>query len=198
MKLENHIKISKIVQQEITNPEGDFYAVIWFTEAVEGILIDEVLYRDIENTMFFLNPNYQWKILKGGDKHSKGYIMYLSDSILNEPTLNKLQINEMRILHSDTIHKAQLAPGIEMRVHAVLEMIDELLTTNLNLKEDAILALINTFFIYCDGQCNIKSRIDTYNGKAILAYKFKRLLSSNVTEFQQVNDYATLMFHQAT
>ncbi|MGQ1784073.1 MULTISPECIES: helix-turn-helix domain-containing protein [unclassified Saccharicrinis] len=191
--INNEIKISKIVQHEISKPKNNYYSIIWITGTIDGLLIDGVFYEYISNTLFFLNPKYQWKILTGDDISSKGYVMYLSDNVLNEPFLNKLKINEARILHSDTIHKTQLAPGIEIRVQAVLEMLDELLTTNLNHKEDAILALINTFFIYCDGQCNIKSTIDNHNSKATLVYKFKRLLSKHVTEIQKVNEYAKIL-----
>lgn len=188
--ISEQIKISKIVENKISKPDGDYYSIIWATDNIKGIVIDGMLYEDLANTMFFLNQMHEWQILKGDGPESKGYIMLLPRSIMNEPVLSKLQINEVRILHSEVVHKAQLAPGIEKRVQSVLEMLDELVTTNFNHKEDAILALINTFFIYCDGQCNIRSSIDNHSSKANLVYKFKRLLSAKVTEFQKVNDYA--------
>lgn len=188
-----HIKISKIAQPKIYRPVGDYYSIIWIKGSAKGIMINNVFYEDIVNSMFFLNPSYDWEILLEDEVQSMGYIMYLSESIMNEPVLSKLQINEVRILHSNIIHKAQLAPGIEIRVQAVLEMLDELLTTNLNHREDAILALISTFFIYCDGQCNIRSTIDTHNAKAVLVYRFKRFLNSKVSQFKKVSDYASLL-----
>src|SRR5690606_9525040 len=143
--------------------------------------------------MFFLNPRHQWKILKDRDSLSSGYMMHLSEKILNEPALSKLQINEVRILHSDIVHKAQVAPGIESRVRAILEMLHELLTTNLNHREDAIHALVNTFFVYCDGQCSIKTSIDNHNSKASLVYKFKKLLGAKIAEFHDVSEYAAML-----
>lgn len=188
--INDQIKISKIVQSRHIKPQGNYYSIIWIRGAVKGILINKVLYENIANTMFFLNPSFEWEIIKENEAQSSGYIMYLSDTIMNQPVLSRLEINVVRILHSDTVHRAQLAPGIEIRVQAVLEMLDELLTTNLNHKEDAIMGLVNTFFVYCDGQCNIKSPISKHSSKATLVYKFKRLLSENVTELQKVNDYS--------
>lgn len=145
MEMRDHIKISKIAKQKISNPEGDFYSIIWIIGSVKGVIVDDYKFKDITNTMFFLNPKFHWKIVKGGGTSSKGFVMNLSDTILNEPFLKNLQINEIRILHSDIIHRAHIVPGIEMRLQSILEMLDELLTTNLNHREDAILALINTF-----------------------------------------------------
>ncbi|MDZ7693626.1 MAG: helix-turn-helix domain-containing protein [Balneolaceae bacterium] len=190
MKIDQHIKISKIIRRETLKTNQDFYSVIWIIGTVKGILIDGVLHKNVSNSMFFLNPRYKWKILKTNGKVSSGYIMYLSDKVLNEPSLSKLQINEVRILHTDTIHKAQLAPGIQNRVQTIIEMLEELLTTHLNHREDAILALVNTFFVYCDGQCNIKSSIDNNSSKASIVYSFKKLLSERITEQHDVIEYA--------
>ena len=168
MKINNHIKISKILRPEILKPKGNLYSIIWITGTIEEILIDDIPYKDISNIMLFLAPNYQWKISKGTNNRSQGYIMHISEKLLNEPSLSKLQINELRILHSEAVHKTQLAPYMESRVKTLLEMLDELLTTQLNHKEEAIIALLTTLFIYCDGQCNIKSTIDTHNSKSAL------------------------------
>ncbi len=191
MEIEDHINISKITGEKISKPDGRFYSVMWIVGTVKEVLIDEVLYKDITNTMFFLSPKFQWKIIEREGATSKGYVMNLSDTILNEPSLKRLQINEIRILHSDSVHMAQIAPGIEKRLKAILEMLDELITTNLNHREDAIIALINTFFVYCDGQCNVKINNCDHNHKTVLAYEFVRLLSANVTEAQKVSQYAT-------
>jgi hypothetical protein len=71
--------------------------------------------------------------------------------------LRNLHINEIRLFTNGEIPKINLAPGIEKRTHALLEMLDELVGSHLNHKEDAIFSLLNAFFIYCDEQCNIKS-----------------------------------------
>ncbi len=197
MTIDKKIRIVKILQRETLRPDGNFYSIVWITGTVNGIVIDKTLYKDVSNSIFFLNPKYQWKILKEGNTDSAGYVIHLSDNVLNEPTLSKLQINEMRILHANSIHKAQLAPGIEDRVRTIIEMLDELITTHLNHKEDAILALINTFFIYCDGQCNIKSNIDKHDSKASLVYNFKKLLAEHISELHDVRDYAA-MLHVST
>lgn len=193
MEINNHIKISKILQPEISKPKGNLFSIIWITGTAEEILIDDILYKDISNVMLFLAPKYQWKVLKGLSNRSRGYIMYISEKLLSEPSLSKLQINELRVLHSDTVHKTQLAPYMEIRVRTLLEMLDELLTTQLNHKEEAIIALLTTLFIYCDGQCNIKSAIDTHNSKSALVYKYKTLLSEEINRIHDVNQYADML-----
>ncbi len=193
MTIDKNIRIVKILQRETLKPNGNFYSIVWITGTVNGIVIDKTLFKDVSDSMFFLNPRYQWKILKENDTVSAGYVLHLSDNVLNEPTLSKLQINEMRILHTNIVHKAQLAPGIEGRVRTIIEMLDELLTTHLNHKEDAILSLINTFFIYCDGQCNIKSSIDNHDSKVSLVYKFKKLLGKRIADLHDVSEYAALL-----
>jgi len=68
-----------------------------------------------------------------------------------------------------------------------------LLGTHLNHKEDAILSLLNTFFVYCDGQCNIKSVINKNGSKKTLVYNFKKLVDKNLAELHEVSDYANLL-----
>lgn len=193
MIIEEHLKISQIVDRETENPLGDFYSVVLLTSNVQAMIVDGEKYKDVSNSIFFLNPRHTWKIVKRHKKSPSGYIMNLSGQILNEPGLNKLKVNEMRILQSDVVHKTQLSPGIQCRVQTILEMLDELMTTNLHHKVDAILSLVNTFFIYCDGQCNIKSSIDNDNGKASLVYKFKKLISDNITDWHGVQEYAAAL-----
>lgn len=191
MIIEEHIKISQIVGRETKSLQGDFCSIVLLTGNVKGLVVDGTMYTDVSSSIFFLNPNHSWRIVKQHSRCSSGYIMHLSGRILNEPALSKLKVNEMRILHSDVVHKTQLSPGIQCRVKTILEMLDELLTTHLHHRVDAILSLINAFFIYCDGQCNIKSNIDNHNGKASLVYKFKKLISGNITKWHNVGAYAS-------
>ncbi|WP_116108448.1 helix-turn-helix domain-containing protein [Lewinella sp. IMCC34191] len=188
--IDRHVRIEKIDRRELAKPADGAYAVIWVTDGVAGIEVNGELYGDTANTVFFLHPRFDWKILRGPGKASAGYVMYLSDAILSRPALSQLHIQQVRILDSNSVHTARLAPGIEVRVHTVLEMLDELLSTHLNHREEAIFALINTFFVYCDGQCNIQSTIDRRCGKSTLVYKYKRLVNKRVTELQKVSDYA--------
>lgn len=99
----------------------------------------------------------------------------------------------MRLFNAEEIPLFKLSPGIEKRTQAILEMIDELLGSELNHKEDAILSLLNTFFIYCDGQCNIKSIITEANSKTNIVYKFKNLVDQHVRAHHEVGYYANLL-----
>jgi AraC-like DNA-binding protein len=117
----------------------------------------------------------------------------MKPEVLNSPVLNKLHINEVRLFNSSEIPIINLSPGIAKRTQSILEMIDELLGSELNHKEEAILSLLNTFFVYCDGQCNIKSVITEYGSKNTIVYKFKKLVDTHLPEYHDVSDYARLL-----
>lgn len=187
------INITQIIKETTLKHNSDDFAVCWIKNEVEGIEIDHVLYKNVSNSIFFLDPRSQWKILKSNSSTSYGYILYLASEVLNNPILSNLHINKVRLFNSDEILVFKLSPGIEKRTQAILEMIDELLGSDLNHKDDAILSLLNTFFVYCDGQCNIKSIVSNNNSKTDVVYKFKRLVDENVLKNHEVNYYAKLL-----
>lgn len=170
-----------------------YYSVFWIQNGVKALEIDKVPYKNVSNSIFFLHPDINWKLLRGNTDASSGYILYLSQEILDNPLLSKLHINEIRLFTSDAIPKINLSPGIEKRIQSILEMLDELIGSELNHKDDAILSLLNTIFIYCDGQCNIKSVISENNAKKTIVYKFKKLVDQWFSKYHKVSDYANLL-----
>lgn len=193
MNINDHVKISKIAHQGNLKSLENYYSIVWIKDPIEGILIDDLLYKNISNNLFFLSPKHQWSIINWDGIDSKGYLLYLSDNIMNEPFLNRLQINEMRILHSDITYCIPILLNLGQRLQSIIEMLDELMTSNLNHREDAVLALINVFFVYCDGLCEEESRNSAHNGKSILVYKFTKLLNTKENEIQKVSQYAMKM-----
>jgi AraC-like DNA-binding protein len=167
--------------------------VVWLHSSVNALVIDDKRYENVAETMFFLCPEFNWKVEVEESGQSYGYVLCLSEKILSSPELNRLQISDIRIMHNHVVHIAQLSPGIEKRVQAILEMIDELLSSNLGHREDAIIALISAFFVYTDGQCNIKSSIDMVNSKSKLVYRYKKLLNQHVNEFHSLAEYASVL-----
>ncbi len=184
------INISQIIKEITHKQNSNHFAVCWIKDEVDGIEIDQVLYKNVSNSIFFLDPRYQWKIFKKDSSTSSGYILYLANEILNNPVLRHLHINQVRLFNADEIPLFKLSPGIEKRTQAILEMIDELLGSHLNHRDDAILSLLNTFFIYCDGQCNIKSIVSNTNSKTNVVYKFKQLVDKYVCQQHDVTYYA--------
>ncbi|RAJ13453.1 helix-turn-helix domain-containing protein [Olleya aquimaris] len=187
---ENSVSISPIINETTLKQNNKNFAVCWIKNEVDGIEINDVLHKNISNSIFFLDPKYQWKIFKNNSTKSSGYILYIADEVLNNPMLSNLHINEVRLFSSNEIPLLKLSPGIEKRTQAILEMIDELLGSNLNHKDQAILSLLNTFFVYCDGQCNIKSAIANNNAKTNIVYKFKKLVDQHVLNNHEVTYYA--------
>ncbi|WP_298370897.1 helix-turn-helix domain-containing protein [uncultured Lutibacter sp.] len=192
MKLDS-INISQIIKETTLKHQSNDFAVCWIKNEVEGIEIGGVLYKNVSNSILFLDPKYNWKIIKNNSTSSSGYILYLASEVLNNPILSNLHINKVRFFNSCEIPLFKLSPGIEKRTQAILEMIDELLGSHLNHKDDAILSLLNTFFIYCDGQCNIKSIASNNNSKTNIVYKFKKLVDKQVLKNHEVTYFAKLL-----
>lgn len=184
------LDITQIIKKTTVKNYSDYYAVCWIKNEIKGIEIDQVLYSNVSNSIVFLEPKYDWKIYKNDGFTYSGYILYLSRDILNHPVLSQLHINKVVLFNSGEIPLFKLSPGIEKRTQALLEMIDELLGSHLNHKDDAILSLLNTFFIYCDGQCNIKSVVSNNNTKNHIVYSFKGLVDQHILNHHDVVFYA--------
>lgn len=192
MTLDN-IRISRINDEITSNAEEGTYAVCWVKNEIQGIEIDGIVYNNVANAVFFLNPVFNWKIINADTNIWSGYVLYLPPNILNHPTFKNLHISEVRLFSAGEIPKINLTPGIEKRIQAILEMLDELLSTNLKHREEAILSLLNTFFVYCDGKCNIKSVISQSNSKSTLVYRLKKTIDQRIAEYHEVGDYARLL-----
>lgn len=189
----NTINIAPIINKTTFKKRGDFYSVCWIQSDIASIEINKVIYKNISNSIFFLNDRIDWKITKKNTSMPSGYVLYLPKEVLNNPLLSKLHINEVVLFSKNEIPKINLAPGIETRIHSILEMLDELIGSNLTHKDDAILSLLNAFFVYCDGQCNIKSIISENNTKKNIVYKFKKLVDKHIFKLHEVSKYAQLL-----
>ncbi len=191
--MEEEITISRILNKTTTRQKDNCYAVFWIQNEVEGIEINQTLYRNVSNAVYFLTPSFNWKIFTKDTFTSPGYVLLIPKQVLNHPTFKNLHITEVRLFSADQIPKINLSPGIETRIQAILEMLDELISTNLKHRDEAILSLLYTFFVYCDGQCNIKSIITDNNAKSALVYKFKKCLNQHITQYHEVSNYASIL-----
>ena len=126
----DRIKISKILKNTASGTHADYYTVCWIKKEVAAIEINDVRYNNIESSVFFLHPNFKWKIINKRDVHSSGYLLFLPKEILAHPTFKNLHIAELYLFNSTKIPQIKLAPGIETRIQSILEMIDELVSTN--------------------------------------------------------------------
>ena len=189
----NPISIAPIINKTSLKNKGDYYSVCWIKDDIASIEIDKKVYKNISNSIFFLNARIDWKIKKKTTTSSSGYVLYLPKAVLNNPLLSQLHINEVVLFSKNEIPKINLAPGIEKRIQSILEMLDELIGSHLKHKDDAIISLLNTFFVYCDGQCNIKSIISENSSKKNIVYKFKKLADQRIVELHEVNEYAQLL-----
>src|SRR5690554_993821 len=191
------IKIAPLLKSTTSSPSNtDSYTLCWIREGVEYIEISKKKYKHISNTLIFLSPFIEWSIYKNinytePDPENFGYLLYLPKHILNHPFFKNYTISKIHLLKSsDEIPKIKLSPGIEKRVKAIIEMIDELLTTHLKHSEEAINSLLSALFVYCDGHCNIKSTVSDSNSKGTLVYNFKKNIDLNINKFHDVSSYA--------
>jgi AraC family transcriptional regulator, transcriptional activator of pobA len=187
------IKISRIVHKTTSKPAESCYTVCWVQNEVESIEINSTKYPYVRNAIFFFTPGLNWEIQRRDSSVSSGYVLHLPESVMDNPTFKNLHITDVRFFSKNEIPKINLAPGIEKRIQSILEMLDELISTKLNHREDAILALLKTFFVYCDGKCNIKSAISDNNSKSALVYKFKKMIDKRIYDCHKVSDYAKLL-----
>ncbi|SEQ87184.1 Helix-turn-helix domain-containing protein [Hyunsoonleella jejuensis] len=187
------INIYKISKPVTKKPKNGMLYVCWMQDGIEGLEIDGKFHENVSNSISFINLNHDWKIFRSNKEQKSGYVMSMNPEVLNNPVLSKLHINELRLFNLDDIPLINLSPGIAKRTEAILEMIDELLGSELNHKNEAILSLLNTFFVYCDGQCNIKSKISDSRSKNTIVYKFKKLVDKFCCEYHEVADYAQLL-----
>lgn len=192
MNIEDHIRVDRIVSDKSANAHQSFYTVFWIHGDIDSLTVDGVRYTELQDAVLFMNHKHNWQIRTKTGKNA-GFIIQMSEQILNRPELSQLQINEVRILDTETVHRAVLTPGIATRIHTLIEMLDELLTTRLPHREEAIVALILTFFVYCDGRCNIHSSIETKDAKSLIVYRYKKLLFKKVHEMHDVAEYARML-----
>ncbi|TVZ16997.1 helix-turn-helix domain-containing protein [Maribacter sp. MAR_2009_72] len=187
------ITISKIVKNVSQKYNEGYYTVCWVKDEIKGLEIDGVLYPNMSNSIFFLDKKVNWKLYIKDDNSNSGYILNMADEVLSHPLLSKLHISQIRMFNTGTVPLLKLSPGIEKRTQAILEMIDELLGSHLNNKEDALISLLNTFFVYCDGQCNIKTIVDKNHTKANIVYAFKQMVDQHLAKSHEVSFYASLL-----
>ncbi|WP_103663960.1 helix-turn-helix domain-containing protein [Gracilimonas amylolytica] len=185
------LNISPILSKHTTAINEDCFAICWIKTEVDHIEINGIRYTDVTNSIFFLSPEHNWQIVRQETVSSSGYVLNLPKKILDQPTFSDLHINQVRLFNSKEIPKIHLSPGIEIRIQSILEMMDELISTHLNHREEALLALLKTFFIYCDGKCNIRSVISESNSKASLVYKFKKCIDQKISKLHEVSEYAS-------
>lgn len=193
MEVSDQIFVSGIGAQKQPVPDTRYNSIILVKENLDGLLIDGHLNKTPPNTLVFLNYYHRWTVLDGMDVASAGYVLKVTDTIMNEPSFLDLQINKLRILYPDQVLCCPVEPEMEVRLQSILEMLGDLKEGHLKHKEDAILSLVNAFFVYLDVLCVVEEDKSKINGKAALVYHFLKLISDEITEIQQVSQYADKM-----
>jgi AraC-like DNA-binding protein len=189
--LDNNLKLSRLIKSTASQSKEKFHSMIWIQREINDFQIDDKQYDCEIDSVYFINKKYSWNMSIEENSTSKGYVLKLTDEILSLPSFSKLFITQVNIFNDDSIPVIQFSPGIAVRIEAILEMIDELMGSQLDNKDEGILSLLNAFFIYCDGQCNIKSVLgENRNQKTKIVYDYKKLINDNISTWNEVKDYA--------
>ncbi len=186
------LKISPILDRATSDSGGsNYYTICWIHNGVKYIEINQKKFHHVSNSLFIITPDVEWTIYKTKSESSSGYLMYLPRHVMNHPTFKNYKISKIHLIKLyEDIPKINLSPRIEKRVQVIFEMIDELISINIKHKDEAVLSLLNTFFVYCDGECNIKSSISDSNSKGKLVYNFKKNIDLQFYKIHDVGSYA--------
>ena len=109
------IKISPILKK-VTSKRSveDYYTLCWIQNGIKHIEINKIKYKNVSNSVFFLTPDFDWKIHKNGTSASSGYLLYLPKSVLEYPAFKNLHITQVRFFKSiDEIPKINLPPALK-------------------------------------------------------------------------------------
>ncbi|EAR15916.1 helix-turn-helix domain-containing protein [Robiginitalea biformata] len=187
------VRIVPISGRKNLGPEEGYYAVCWIQDEIPSLRIGEYLEESVGNSLFFLSDSTHWCLDPGAGNTNPGYVLYIPYRLMNDPRMSRLHMNEVRLLAGNEIPRVNPAPGIARRIQDLLEMLDELAGSHLNHRDEAILSLLNTFFIYLDGQCNVRSVAAERNSKKNIVLRFKKLIYQRFETCHEVRDYADLL-----
>lgn len=172
--------------------ESDYYMILWMKEGVASISIDFDKFTAATNSIWFITPGK--KVTLDFESDPGGWIIKFSKDFFNSQIHENLIIKDVALFTNfGEIPKIILSPKIGDRVHALAEMIDELIGSAIPNKEHAINSLLKTLLIYCDSKCNIRITHENNNGKIQIVTTFKDLVNKHYKSIHKVSEYASMM-----
>ncbi|MFX0556477.1 hypothetical protein ACOCEA_06740 [Maribacter sp. CXY002] len=91
------ITVDPILNKKTQKKHEDCFTVCLLGDGIASIQIDDNIFRNAANSIYFLHPKHYWEIINEDIQAPSGYILYLTPEILNNPVLSKLHINEVRL-----------------------------------------------------------------------------------------------------
>lgn len=91
------IKIWKIVNNVSKFSVDSKFADCWVKDQIKGIEVDDVLYSNISNFIFFWDNKVQWKIYTSDDALNAGYLLQLSNEVLMNSCRHALKFTNKTI-----------------------------------------------------------------------------------------------------
>ena len=186
------ITINKFGSGENTLQDNSNYMILWIKEGFKSIKIDFEEFSAPSNSIWFIAPGRKVNLLYNSTPG--GWILKFSKEFFNSQIRENLIIKDVDLFTAfGEIPKIILSPLIGDRVHAIAEMIDELIGSQIPNRESAIASLLKTLLIYCDSKCNIRITHDNNSGKIQIVTTFKDLVDQHVKTVHKVSEYSAMM-----
>lgn len=58
------IQITRIFSKKISGPNDGSYTIYWIQDEERDVVINNTVYENVSNAVFFLNPDFSWEIQK--------------------------------------------------------------------------------------------------------------------------------------
>jgi len=190
---DNRISVERLETNGHQYADTEFYKILWVAKGLKSISADFETIPSLPNTIMFLAPGRIVELEFLHD-HPEGWILSFSKAFFREQYLEGFNIRNIDVFYvSGKIPNIVLSPKIGVRVHALAEMISELIGSKIPNKELAISALLKTLIVYCDSNCNIKVTNDANINEINLVSMFKHHVSQHFLEIHSVSQYAEMM-----
>lgn len=192
MDIEENIMVSKFDKGVQQYHDECKYILLWMKNGFKSVNIDFKSFSVQSNSIYFIIPGRRIKL--SYNSHPEGWILKFSRKFFKEQISPTMAIKDADILSSfGKIPKIILSPEIGNRVHAIAEMIDELIGSQIPNRESGIGSLLTTLLIYCDSKCNIKITEENNTSQIQIITSFKDLVNENYHNIHKVSEYAAMM-----
>lgn len=168
------------------------YRILWILCGVESVRTGVERFRAYSNLIVFVAPGIKLSIIS--ETQPEGWVLQLSPSFFSRLKYENLMIGSADMLSTDgSTPKIILSPKVGERIHSLAGMIDELAGSTIENRENGIVSLVKTIFVYCESKCNLNLDKNRNHHEIDVVSRFKQLVVKNFTLKHKVSDYAKMM-----
>lgn len=173
----------------------DYYTLI-FVEKAKGIhKIDFDEYEMGEHQVFFVAPGQVHQVIEEG--RSTGFVLLFSEDFLLKHHINENFIKDLNLFRDyGQTPPLYLSEQLFSEMKMIIEEIEKLLESDMELKLDAIGAYLKLFLIKCHNTCDLKleSQEKNQNAGVTMLRDFKELVEKYYRTEHKVIFYSSKLF----